>query len=80
MGVRGYHYERSGEAYNLYFEHPAQPFGTREFVMYNKLDQHEMTSHDADLLLHTPAELAMQRGYYEVRETSRPHWKRFWFD
>lgn len=80
MGVEQYHYEPSGDAYNVYFEHVADQLGTREIVMYNRRDEHEMTSHDMDLLLLTPAELAGRRGYYAVREASRPHWKRFWFD
>lgn len=79
-GVEQYHYELNGDAYNLYFEHLASQLGTREFVMYNKRDEHEMTSHAMDLLLLTPSELSVQRGYYAVREGARPHWKRFLFD
>jgi hypothetical protein len=48
--------------------------------MYNKLDEHVMTSHDNDILVRTPAELEARRGYYAVHDASRPHWKYFWFD
>jgi hypothetical protein len=79
-GVEQYHYEPNGDAYNLYFEHPTRQLETREIVMYNKRDEHEMTSHAMDLLLLTPPELAVQRGYYAVLDAARPHWKRFLFD
>jgi hypothetical protein len=79
-GVEQYHYEPNGDAYNLYFEHPTRQLETREIVMYNKRDEHEMTSHAMDLLLLKPAELAVQRGYYAVLDTARPHWKRYLFD
>lgn len=80
VGVERYHYEPSGDAYNLYFEHLAAALGTREFVMYNPRDEHEMTSHVEDLLTSTPAELALGRGYHAVHDAGRPHWKRFLFD
>jgi hypothetical protein len=48
--------------------------------MCNKRGAHEMTSHAMDLLLLTPSELAVRRGYYAVRDAGRPHWKRFLFD
>jgi hypothetical protein len=48
--------------------------------MYNPRDQHEMTSHDMDLVLLTPGELPMHRGYHGVHDAASPHWKRFWFD
>jgi len=62
-GVEQYHYEPNGDAYNLYFEHLASQLGTREIVMYNKRDEHQMTSHAMDLLLLKPPGLAVQRGY-----------------
>jgi len=80
IGVKQYHYEPNGDAYNVFFEHSSVRLGTREFVMYNKRDEHEMTSHAMDLLLLTPTELAAQRGYYAVHDTSSPHWKCFLFD
>jgi hypothetical protein len=80
IGVERYHYEPNGDAYNLFFEHPSVRLGTREIVMYNRLDQHEMTSHDMDLLTRTRTELSLRRGYYAVNNHARPHWKYFWFD
>ena len=79
MGIEKYHYEPSGEAYNVFFEQPALRFGTREIVMYNPRDEQEMTSHTA-ALLGTPQQLNRRRGYYASGNTAHPHWKYFWFD
>ena len=38
MGIDRYHYERSGEAYNVIFKEPSLGFGTRRFVVYNPRD------------------------------------------
>lgn len=76
-GVERYYYELNGEAYNVYFEQFSYKFGTREFVMYNKLDQQEFTTHDMDLLQLEPS--AIYRGYH-FSEKLDPHWKRFEFD
>ena len=82
IGIREYHYEPSDEAYNLFFEQFALHFGTREFVMYNPLDEQAMTSHKMDRLQWSAQELAVEqtRGHYAVHEAAHPHWKYFWFD
>ena len=81
IGISEYHYEPSGDAYNL-FEQGTFQLGTREFVMYNPRDQQVMTSHKMDLLQLTPAQLALDqtRGHYAVHDAPHPHWKYFWFD
>ena len=82
IGIKEYHYEPSGDSYNLFFEQFALHFGTREFVIYNPRDQQGMTSHKMDRLQLTPQELALERrrGHYAVHDASHPHWKYFWFD
>jgi hypothetical protein len=80
VGIEKYHYEPNGDAYNVFFEQLSDRLGNREIVMYNKRDEHVMTSHAMDLLTLTPAELARQRGYNAVHDASRAHWKYFWFD
>lgn len=82
IGIERYRYEPAGDAYNLVFEQPALNLGTREFVVYNPLDQQVFTSHNMVLLRESPETLArvFRRGQYEVRDASRPHWKYFWFD
>lgn len=82
IGIKEYHYEPSGDAYNLFFEQFALHVGTREFVMYNPQDKQAMTSHKLDLLELTPQQLAVEqgRGHYAVHDAPYPHWKYFWFD
>lgn len=80
IGIKQYYYEPNGDAYNLFFEQFTSRLGTREFVMYNKLNEHAMIAHDSDILRWTPEELRARRGWYAVHDASRPHWKYFWFD
>ncbi|HEY8459811.1 MAG TPA: hypothetical protein VIM99_05485 [Blastocatellia bacterium] len=82
IGIKEYHYEPSGDSYNLIFEQFALHFGTREFVVYNPHDRQAVTSHNMDLLRLTPKELELEqsRGHYAVHDAPFPHWKYFWFD
>lgn len=82
MGIREYRYEPHGAAYNLVFEQFNYRFGTREFVVYNPLDEHVMTAHAIDILEMTPEELVVERtrGHYSRHDLPQPHWKYFWFD
>ena len=82
IGVSTYQYEPNGNAYNLFFEQPALHFGTREFVMYNPLDEHRFTSHRMDLLRLGPEALALDqaRGHYALHDAPQKHWKYYWFD
>jgi len=79
-GIKQYHYERNGNGYNVYFEQFSNELGVQEIVMYNKFDEHEMTSHDADLLQLSLAEQDRQRGYISVHQLPQKNWKYFWFD
>jgi len=83
VGIEGFHYEPSGEAYNLFFEQPRfllDNIGTREFVVYNPRDEQTMISHDGWILLLTPEEIRANQGWYAVHNAAVPHWKYFWFD
>lgn len=80
VGVRRYGYEPNGEFYNVYFEHAARAFDVKEIVMYNPRDEQDFSSHNADLLELSPADITARRGHVAVRQTSRPHWKTFLFD
>ena len=80
VGVKRYHYEPYGDAYNLYFEHFAVALDMKEIVIYNKRDEQDFSSHNTDLLVLSPTEIAAQRGHVAVRNASRPHWKYFLFD
>ncbi len=83
IGIERYHYETSGDTYNLVFEQPRFLFdnlGAREFVVYNPLDEHTMISHDSWILLLSPRSLSDSPGWFEARNTDSPHWKSFLFD
>ena len=82
IGIKEYHYEPSGDAYNLFFEQFTFHVGVREFVMYHPLDQQAMTSHRVDRLQLTPQQLIVDqsRGHNAVHNARHPHWKYFWFD
>lgn len=80
IGIDRYQYELCGEAYNVIFEQPTFTLGTREFVVYNPLDEQTFTGHAMDLLQRSPADLELMRGYYAVQDASRTHWKCFLFD
>ena len=82
IGVERYWYEPHFDSYNLVFEQFTYQFGTREFVVYNPLDQQVFTAHASDRLTLTPAQMTLewQRGHYEAVLAALPHWKIFRFD
>lgn len=77
-GIDRFHYEKKGDAYNLYFRQFSNMPGTEEIVMYNKLDEHEMTVHNQDLLRVPDNQII--RGYHQVATLPQHHWKIFYFD
>ena len=71
------------DSYNVFFRQPRfffDNFGTEEFVVYNKQDEHIMLSHTSWILIFTPEEMRKTQGWYEVHDAPSPHWKYFWFD
>jgi hypothetical protein len=81
-GVEKYHYALQGDGYNLSFEQPRfllDRFGTREWIVYNPLDEHRSYSHVAWLLPGFDTS-APNQGWYASGTTDHPHWKYFWFD
>jgi hypothetical protein len=80
IGVNRYQYEPSGDGYNLYFEHFALALDAKEIVMFNRRDEQEFTSHNADLLEYTGTDLKLRRGYISVHDASRRNWRYFLFD
>jgi hypothetical protein len=80
VGVERYHYERSGEAYNVIFKEPSLGFGIRRFVAYNPLDKQRVTVHEQDRLLLDDAGLdADNAGYTLIEALPQAHWKVFTF-
>jgi hypothetical protein len=80
IGVERYRYEPSGQAYNLYFEHPSTDFAAREIVMYNPRGEQDFSSHAFDLLQLSPEDIRRQRGYFRSEALAQANWKRFLFD
>jgi hypothetical protein len=80
IGVERYRYEPSGDAYNLYFEHPSTNLAVREIVMFNPRGEQDISSHAFDLLRLTPEEIRRQRGYFTSHQLPQAGWKRFLFD
>ena len=80
VGVERYHYERSGDGYNVIFREPSLDFGMRRFVVYNPLDRQRVTVHETDRLLLDEAGLdADNAGNTVVRALPQAHWKLFLF-
>lgn len=81
VGVEKYLYAPHRKGYNLSFEQPRfllDKFGTREWVVYNPLDENSVYSHTAWLL---PTEqVEPSQGWYASGETGHQHWKYFLFD
>ena len=80
IGISRYYYEPNGKAYNLYFEQFFEELGVREIVMYNKLGEHRVHSHNSDRLLLAPADQIRQQGWIRVVELPQANWRYFWFD
>jgi hypothetical protein len=80
IGIERYRYERSGEGYNLYFEHPSPNVAVREIVMYNPRGEQDISSHALDLLRLSPEEIRRQRGHFASYDLPQPGWRRFLFD
>lgn len=81
IAVEKYLYAPQGKGYNLSFEQPRfllDQFGTREWVVYNPLDENSMYSHTARLLSNEQADTS--QGWYASGNTGYQHWKYFLFD
>jgi len=81
VGVEKYVYAPHRKGYNLSFEQPRfllDRLGTREWVVYNPLDENSVYSHTAWLLSTEQAEPS--QGWYASGNTGHQHWKYFLFD
>jgi hypothetical protein len=47
MGIEEFEYERNGDTYNLWFTQRQAIIATKEVVMYNKNDRHNVSGHYA---------------------------------
>ena len=81
VGVEKYFYAPHKKGYNLSFEQPRfllDDFGTREWVVYNPLDENSVYSHTAWLLNSNQPEIG--QGWYASENSKYKHWKYFLFD
>lgn len=80
VGVERYHYERSGDGYNVIVREPSLDFGVRRFVVYNPRDRQRVTVHESDRLLLDDAGLdADNASHTRIQTLPQPHWKLFSF-
>lgn len=80
VGIDRYHYEPSGDAYNVIFQEPSLDFGIRRFVAYNPRDRQRVTLHEQDRLRLDDAGLdADNAGHTFIEPLPQPHWKIFLF-
>ena len=79
-GISHYVYEPLGKAYNLYFEQFSYQLDSKEIVMYNKLDEHTIASHELDILENSGEQLALRRGDRRRFDLPQPHRKVIWMD
>src|SRR5690606_31882794 len=80
MGIDRFHYEPSGEAYNLYFVRLHVELDAKEVVMFNPRDEQRFTSHDLDLLQYDGEALDLRRGDRRRTRLEHPHWVSILFD
>lgn len=80
VGIERFHYEPSGEAYNLFFVRPHVELDAREVVMFNPRDEHRFTSHELDILQYDGEQLDLRRGDRRRTRLSHPHWISILFD
>ncbi len=83
VGIEKYHYTLQGKAYNIQFEQPRffiHRFGTREWVVYNPIDENSSYSHASWHLLLAPGEMMRRQGWYHSGNPGHQHWKYFLFD
>lgn len=60
--------------------YPWPMIGTREWVVYNPKDEHQVYSHASWLLLLSPRESEIRQGWYATEPARQKHWKSFYFD
>jgi hypothetical protein len=81
VGIEKYMYAPHKNGYNLSFEQPRfllDDFGTREWVVYNPLDENASYSHTHWRLITNQPEIG--QGWYASESTGHKHWKYFLFD
>jgi hypothetical protein len=80
IGIERFHYEPSGEAYNLFFVRPHIELDAEEVVIFNPRDEHRFTSHELDILQYDGEQLDLRRGDRRRTRLAQAHWMSILFD
>jgi hypothetical protein len=74
IGIERFHYEPSGDAYNLFFIRHHLMLDAEEAVVFNPRDEHHFTAHALDILQYDGAQLDLHRGDRQRTQLAHPHW------
>jgi hypothetical protein len=74
IGIERFHYEPSGEAYNVFFVRPHIGLDAEEAVVFNPRDEHHFTAHALDILQYDGEQLDLRRGDRRRTRLAQPHW------
>jgi hypothetical protein len=80
VGIERFHYEPSGDAYNVFFVRPHVELDAREVVLFNPRGEHRFTSHALDLLQHDGDQLDQRRGDRRRTRLAHARWVSILFD
>jgi hypothetical protein len=80
VGIERFHYEPSGEAYNVFFVRPSVALDVNEVVIFNPSGEPRFTSHELDVLQYDGEQLDLRRGDRWRRTLAQPHWVLILFD
>lgn len=80
IGLDRFHYQPSGDGYNLYFVRPHVEIDAMEVVVFNPRDEHHFTAHELDLLRYDGEELDLRRGDRRRTALAHPQWISILFD
>jgi hypothetical protein len=80
VGLKRFHYEPNGEAYNLFFIRPSIQLDAQEVVLFNPRGEHRFTSHELDILQYDGEALNLRRGDRRRTQLPHPNWISILFD
>lgn len=79
-GIKCFHYEPNGEAYNVFFIRPHMELDAMEVVLFNPREEHRFTSHELDILQYDGEQLNRRRGDRRRTPLAQSNWISIVFD
>jgi len=79
-GIKRFHYEPNGEAYNVFFIRPHMELDAMEVVLFNPREEHRFTSHELDILQYDGEQLNRRRGDRRRTPLAQSNWISIVFD